>query len=119
MIIDEIRRMSFGDEAPASDAYACEKCGGGHAWQPRGNPKWFCWSCDPPFSPSMVGQERGQQVAVVLDEPLSSRRDPAGNYCFCTKEPCGNCRGHLVMTHFYTDGSGITSCWTCKTERDV
>jgi len=111
--------------APQASVVRCGKCGGLDHWQAFNNQQWFCLTCRPPFTPSMVARLDGpcarvdQDIATTRPAVVISSPQPSVicrfHYTMAHKA-CEQCNGRLYTETTWDDGRCQVICWVCRHE---
>jgi hypothetical protein len=100
------------------NSHLCPHCQGIDHWQPYGSDAWYCTSCDPPPSESMVANRHGapkiiSSVAYAVGHHAMHSMSFGGNRiefpAFETRPIC-QCGSHMITEHTWSDGLATYEC---------
>ncbi len=99
----------------------CSLCRGIDHWQPYGSDQWYCITCDPPPSQSMVAHRTGAPtitsvVAYTVGRNTTHSMSFGGNRIefpsYETRAVC-RCGSHMVTETTWSDGLATFECSSC------
>jgi hypothetical protein len=111
----------------------CEDCFGGKFWRPHHSNEWRCVDCQPPPNEFVIAEIQPNENASdanerfsetenrdsVRDEMNSSVVTETGFFWWNAMSPvCENCRSQWHSEIWFSDGSVVMKCRTCRQEVD-